>query len=59
MASIRKVEAEFPVTGLWDVHGKLRAEARYAKGVVRTVGSGFPNGVRFEGDGVHRPGVRR
>ena len=45
-----EAEAEFPVSGLWDVHGKFRAEARYGNGAVMTVGSEFPNGVRFEGE---------
>jgi myo-inositol 2-dehydrogenase / D-chiro-inositol 1-dehydrogenase len=44
-----EAEAEFPASGLWDVHGKFRAEARYANGVIMRVGSEYPNGVRFEG----------
>ncbi len=41
--------AEFPKSGLWDVHGAFRTEARYANGVVMTVSGDFPNGIRFEG----------
>ena len=42
-------KAEFPTSGLWDVHGPFRTEARYADGVVMTVSGDFPNGIRFEG----------
>jgi predicted dehydrogenase len=42
-------KAEFPTSGLWNVHGAFRTEARYANGVVMTVSGDFPNGIRFEG----------
>lgn len=42
-------KAEFPTSGLWDVHGPFRTEARYANGVHMIVSGDFPNGVRFEG----------
>ena len=42
-------KAEFPKSGLWNVHGPFRTEARYADGVVMTVSGDFPNGIRFEG----------
>jgi len=41
--------AEFPTTGLWDVHGAFRTEAIYANGVHMIVSGEFPNGIRFEG----------
>ncbi len=41
--------AEFPKSGLWDVHGAFRTEARYANGVHMIVSGEFPNGIRFEG----------
>ena len=42
-------KAEFPTSGLWNVHGPFRTEARYANGVTMVVSGDFPNGVRFEG----------
>lgn len=42
-------KAEFPASGLWDVHGPFRTEALYANGVHMIVSGDFPNGVRFEG----------
>jgi predicted dehydrogenase len=42
-------EAEFPTSGLWNVHGPFRTEARYADGVHMIVSGEFPNGIRFEG----------
>lgn len=41
--------AEFPKSGLWDVHGPFRTEAQYANGVHMIVSGDFPNGIRFEG----------
>jgi len=41
--------AEFPKSGLWDVHGAFRTEADYANGVHMIVSGEFPNGIRFEG----------
>lgn len=41
--------AEFPKSGLWDVHGPFRTEAVYASGVRMIVSGDFPNGIRFEG----------
>ncbi len=42
-------QAEFPKSGLWDVHGKYRIWARYANGVIMEICDEFPNGIRFEG----------
>jgi predicted dehydrogenase len=41
--------AEFPKSGLWDVHGAFKTEAVYANGVHMIVSGEFPNGIRFEG----------
>jgi predicted dehydrogenase len=41
--------AEFPKTGLWDVHGPFRTEAIYANGVHMIVSGDFPNGLKFIG----------
>lgn len=42
-------KAEFPTSGLWNVHGPFRTEALYANGVHMIVSGDFPNGIRFEG----------
>jgi myo-inositol 2-dehydrogenase/D-chiro-inositol 1-dehydrogenase len=42
--------AEFPKSGLWNVHGEFSIHAKYASGVTMEISSKFPNGVRFEGD---------
>ncbi len=41
--------AEFPQSGLWDVHGAFETHGRYANGVEMIVSGDFPNGIRFEG----------
>jgi predicted dehydrogenase len=41
--------AEFPKSGLWDVHGKFRTEALYENGVRMIISDDFPNGLKFEG----------
>jgi predicted dehydrogenase len=41
--------AEFPTSGLWNVHGIFRTEALYANGVKMIVSNELPNGVKFEG----------
>ena len=41
--------AEFPKSGLWDVHGDFMAKAEYANGVTMYTSGGYPNGVRYEG----------
>jgi hypothetical protein len=43
-------EAEFPTSGLWNVHGAFKVFAKYANGVTMDIRHDFPNGVRFEGD---------
>lgn len=43
-------KAEFPKSGLWDVHGPFETHARYANGVTMTISGALPNGVKFIGD---------
>lgn len=42
-------KADFPKSGLWDVHGIFRTEARYENGVHMVVSNEIPNGIKFEG----------
>jgi len=44
-----EANAEFPSSGLWNVHGKFDVKAKYANGVTMFINGDFPNGVRFEG----------
>jgi predicted dehydrogenase len=41
--------AEFPKSGLWDVHGKFRTEGIYANGVKMIVSNELPNGIKYIG----------
>jgi len=41
--------AEFPKSGLWDVHGIFKTEALYDNGVHMVVSNELPNGIKFEG----------
>ncbi len=41
--------AEFPRSGLWNVHGDFMAKAEYANGITVYTSGGFPNGIRYEG----------
>jgi predicted dehydrogenase len=41
--------AQFPTSGLWDVHGIFKTEALYANGVKMIVSNELPNGIKFEG----------
>lgn len=41
--------AEYPTSGLWNVHGKFLTQARYANGVTMDISGDFPNGVKFIG----------
>lgn len=42
-------EAKFPASGLWNVHGKFRIQAKYANGITMDIRDDFPNGVKFIG----------
>jgi myo-inositol 2-dehydrogenase / D-chiro-inositol 1-dehydrogenase len=44
-----EAKADFPTSGLWNVHGKFNVKAKYANGVSMFINGDFPNGVRFEG----------
>ncbi|MEA3478942.1 MAG: Gfo/Idh/MocA family oxidoreductase, partial [Bacteroidota bacterium] len=44
-----EAEAEFPTSGLWNVHGKFRVQSKYANGVTMDIRDDFPNGVKFIG----------
>ncbi len=41
--------AEFPKSGLWDVHGIFKTEALYDNGVRMVVSNELPNGIKYEG----------
>jgi predicted dehydrogenase len=41
--------AEFPTSGLWDVHGKFKTEAIYANGMTMAISGDYPNGIKFYG----------
>lgn len=41
--------AEFPASGLWNVHGAFETHARYANGVTMTISGALPNGIKFIG----------
>ncbi len=41
--------AQFPKSGLWDVHGDFFAKAEYKNGITMLTSGGYPNGVRYEG----------
>ncbi|MBW8749600.1 MAG: Gfo/Idh/MocA family oxidoreductase, partial [Acidobacteria bacterium] len=38
--------AEFPTSGLWDVHGPFKTNAVYANGVTMTISGEFQNGIK-------------
>jgi predicted dehydrogenase len=41
--------AEFPKSGLWNVHGDFMSKAEYSNGITMYTSGGFPNGIRYEG----------
>jgi predicted dehydrogenase len=41
--------AQFPKSGLWNVHGEYEVNAKYANGVTMLMSSKNPNGIKFEG----------
>lgn len=41
--------AEFPRSGLWNVHGDFMVKAEYENGIHMYTSGGFPNGIRYEG----------
>lgn len=44
-----EAEAEFPTSGLWDVHGDFQVRATYENGAVMHIRGDYPNGVKFVG----------
>jgi predicted dehydrogenase len=56
--------AEFPKSGLWDVHGPFHVKAGYANGAVVYISEKYPNGIKFLGEegwiwvtrGAYKPG---
>jgi len=42
--------AEFPKSGLWDVHGDFMVKAEYENGITMYTSGGYPNGIRYEGE---------
>ena len=45
-----EANAQFPTSGLWNVHGSFNVTAKFANGATMYVSGDYPNGVRFEGD---------
>jgi myo-inositol 2-dehydrogenase/D-chiro-inositol 1-dehydrogenase len=41
--------AQFPKSGLWDVHGDFMSIAEYKNGITQLTSGNYPNGVRYEG----------
>lgn len=41
--------AEFPRSGLWDVHGDFMVKSEYENGIIMFTSGGYPNGIRYEG----------
>ncbi|MFO7619824.1 MAG: Gfo/Idh/MocA family oxidoreductase [Bacteroidales bacterium] len=41
--------AQFPKSGLWDVHGDFLSIAEYSNGITQLTSGSYPNGVRYEG----------
>jgi predicted dehydrogenase len=45
-----EADAQFPRSGLWDVHGTYHVRAKYANGATMYISDKYPNGVRFIGE---------
>lgn len=41
--------AEFPKSGLWNVHGDFFVKHEYQNGITVYTSGGYPNGIRYEG----------
>jgi predicted dehydrogenase len=41
--------AQFPKSGLWNVHGDFMVKAEYANGISMYTSGGYTNGIRYEG----------
>jgi len=44
-----EAEAEFPASGLWNVHGDFQVKAKYENGATMYISGENPNGVKFVG----------
>ena len=44
-----EAKADFPKSGLWNVHGTYHIESKYANGVTVITDNNFDNGILFEG----------
>jgi myo-inositol 2-dehydrogenase/D-chiro-inositol 1-dehydrogenase len=42
--------AEFPKSGLWDVHGSFHIRAQYANGAIVYISDKYPTGIKFLGE---------
>jgi predicted dehydrogenase len=42
--------AQFPRSGIWNVHGDFMLKAEYGNGITLLAGTGYQYGVRYEGD---------
>jgi myo-inositol 2-dehydrogenase/D-chiro-inositol 1-dehydrogenase len=42
--------AQFPRSGIWNVHGDFMLKAIYNNGITMFAGTGYPYGVRYEGE---------
>ncbi len=42
--------AQFPRAGIWNVHGDFMLKAVYDNGITMFAGTGYPTGVRYEGE---------
>ena len=42
--------AQFPRSGIWNVHGDFMLKAEYSNGITMFAGTGYQYGVRYEGD---------
>jgi len=42
--------AQFPKSGLWDVHGDFMVKAEYENGITMYTSGGFPTGIKYEGE---------
>jgi predicted dehydrogenase len=45
-----EASADFPKSGLWDVHGSYHVAMKYANGATMYISDKYPNGVRFLGE---------
>ncbi|MCF8225802.1 MAG: Gfo/Idh/MocA family oxidoreductase [Bacteroidales bacterium] len=41
--------AQFPRSGMWDVHGDFMVKAMYGNGIEMLISGGYTNGIRYEG----------